>query len=87
MEGKEDLYINEAGDDDWTCLCGNTSHTDGFHPCDADGNDVEPDNYWSEIYRCDRCGRIIKVTGKIVGQTKDELMSESQWKYRKAGNK
>lgn len=80
----ETEYINKdrEDEDDWICLCGNTSHTEGFHPCDADGKDVEPDNYWSEIYRCDRCGRIIKITGKIVGQTKDELMSVSQWVHR-----
>lgn len=34
--------ISMANADDWTCLCGNQPHRDGFYPCDRDGREVEP---------------------------------------------
>lgn len=44
--------------DDWECLCGNTSHSDGFFPCDETGIEVEPtlDSDWDGLFRCIRCG-------------------------------
>ena len=40
------------------CECGNMAHTDGFHPCNKDGEIVEPDNNWEGCYKCARCGKI-----------------------------
>ena len=55
------FIAHEAGNpDEWVCSCGNTSATAGFEPCDADGNDVEPDQNWPDFYRCETCNSIIK---------------------------
>ena len=45
---------------DLTCTCGNTTATDGFYPCDENGNEIEPtiDNNWNGKYVCSRCGKI-----------------------------
>jgi hypothetical protein len=54
----------------WICVCGNTPSSDGFFPCDANGNEVEPTlaSGWSGIYICARCGRIINQdTLEVVG--------------------
>jgi len=64
---KQKIHVDEHGE--WTCLCGNVASEDGFFPCDADGNVVEPS--WQEwttnLYRCDRCLRKInQATGEIV---------------------
>jgi len=64
---KQKIHVDEYGE--WTCLCGNVASEDGFFPCDADGNLVEPS--WQEwttnLYRCDRCLRKInQATGEIV---------------------
>jgi hypothetical protein len=67
--GSEKVFVDEFGE--WTCLCGNTSYYEGFFPCDADGNEVDPtpENWTINLYRCDRCGRIInQATGEIVAQ-------------------
>jgi len=56
----------EAGTDDWVCVCGNRPDADGFFPCDPSGERVEPtpgawpSPFWPRpFYICDRCGRII----------------------------
>jgi hypothetical protein len=60
---------NEA----WICVCKNTPVAQGFYPCDASGNTVEPDSEWSGLYFCDNCGRIIdSKTLKVVGKRKME---------------
>lgn len=41
-----------------TCTCGNTTHTDGFYPCDKNGNEIEPTKEWNGLYVCGRCGKI-----------------------------
>ena len=54
----------------WICICGNTPDSDGFFPCDTNGNEMLPtlDSGWSGIYICVRCGRIINQdTLEIVG--------------------
>lgn len=58
-------------EDAWVCVCGNTPADDGFYPCDADGNEVEPnlDSIWENLYVCGQCGRIInQSTLEVVGQ-------------------
>ena len=35
-------WITAEAEDAWLCICGNQSHLDGFWPCDAAGNEVEP---------------------------------------------
>ena len=56
------LHKNEEYDvlpnEDAECVCGNMSNTDGFHPCNRDGEIVEPDNNWEGCYKCARCGKI-----------------------------
>lgn len=36
----------------WTCLCGNTVATSGFHPCTTTGQPVEED---SDYFVCNQC--------------------------------
>lgn len=47
--------------DDWICLCGNRPMQDGFYPCNAKGEMVEPtvETWTTNWYVCARCGRII----------------------------
>lgn len=47
--------------DDFRCDCGNDSRSDGFYPCDADGNEIEPvlGGPWYGLYRCDRCDAVL----------------------------
>jgi len=47
--------------DCWECICGNHAEDDGFYTCDRDGNLIEAttDSWWDELYRCERCGRVI----------------------------
>jgi hypothetical protein len=61
---------HEAGDSDaWICLCGNNPVSDGFYPCDHDGNEVEPVTGWKGLYVCSRCGRIIEQsTLRVIGR-------------------
>jgi hypothetical protein len=55
--------------DDWTCTCGNQSHTDGFYPCDPTGREVEPTlDEWGGhneldacLLVCARCESIIRM--------------------------
>lgn len=50
--------------DNYVCVCGNRPDTDGFYPCDSDGNDLEPvlDGSWDGLYRCDRCRIVLPAT-------------------------
>ena len=50
-----------AHNGEFTCLCGNIPDDYGFFPCDRNGNDVEPTpvGWKEELYRCDKCYRII----------------------------
>lgn len=55
----------------WVCICNNTPDADGFHACDADGNEVEPtpEAWTTGCYVCARCGRIIdQASLEVVGQ-------------------
>jgi hypothetical protein len=56
---KEHIKHAKGDKEAWICLCGNTSTSDGFFPCDDDGNEVPPTKGWENLYVCGRCGRII----------------------------
>jgi hypothetical protein len=51
---------------DWVCVCGNTPDSDGFFPCDEQGEFIEPtlDSDWNGLYVCDRCGQLHKEEGE-----------------------
>jgi 2'-5' RNA ligase/GNAT superfamily N-acetyltransferase len=54
--------------DDLVCPCGNTTNGQGFYPCDSVGQDMgaHDSNWDGELYRCDRCGRIINARTRVV---------------------
>ena len=59
----------EVGNDEaWICACGNTAESDGFSPCNRDGRRVEPtpEDWFDDLYHCDRCGRIIDQATRAV---------------------
>lgn len=64
----------QGQDGEWYCICGNRADLDGFFPCDAEGNEVEPvAGAWDDLYKCDRCGAIISGAnggGEIVREGK-----------------
>lgn len=45
-------------EDHFICVCLNTPHASGFRPCDENGNEIEPDMDWNDLYVCLGCGRI-----------------------------
>ncbi|NBV23163.1 MAG: hypothetical protein EBS05_14745 [Proteobacteria bacterium] len=63
---------HEAGNPEaWICLCGNHPSGDGFFPCDAKGNEVDPvpSEWTTNAYVCHKCGRIIdQHTLAVIGQ-------------------
>lgn len=67
---------HEPSDKDaWKCICGNYPGGDGFYPCDAHGNEVEPtrEAWTTGLYVCAQCGRIINPdTLEVVGQQHDK---------------
>lgn len=53
----------------WICICGNTPVDGGFFTCDAQGNEMEPEKGWGNLYICGDCGRIInQSTLEVVGR-------------------
>jgi hypothetical protein len=70
----ERIQVDEGGE--WTCLCRNQAHLDGFTTCTAEGRLVEPvvGGEWDgRHYLCLCCGRIIdqetlRVTGTASGR-------------------
>ena len=46
-----------------TCDCGNSTFSEGFYPCDEDGNETEPfiESDWDGTYICAKCGKIHKM--------------------------
>jgi hypothetical protein len=76
---REFISYSEEGFDDWICNCGNTRDSQGFQPCDSEGNPVEPLVFEEDLYACRCCGRIIKETSlEVVGHTKpkEEALAE-----------
>jgi hypothetical protein len=74
----KEFITHEAGRDEaWVCLCGNTPVAEGFFPCDAVGNEMEPTigSGWIDLYVCAKCGRIIKMgTLEVVGRNPNPKM-------------
>ena len=71
-----DLTVNKYGEFD-ECECGNSPDTDGFHPCDDEGVNVEPDATWGDLWslnRCDRCGAIYDLDGKAFTKDSDFMI-------------
>lgn len=65
VKATQDKVGLEIATDDttWLCPCGNTPHSQGFHPWPRE------DSPW--VYRCDRCGRLVDIeTRDIIGSTK-----------------
>jgi len=56
---KEYIRHEKGNDEAWVRLCGNRPDSDGFFPCDKDGNEMEPVGGCENLYVCGRCGRII----------------------------
>jgi hypothetical protein len=55
--------------DAWICICGNMPAQDGFYPCDAKGDEMEPVEGWEDLYVCAHCGRIVHYPSlEVVGQ-------------------
>ena len=54
------MTLLHSAEDDITCPCGNTPRSDGFYPCDADGNQMEPTDGggWDGLYVCPVCHRL-----------------------------
>jgi hypothetical protein len=70
LAANDGLTRIKAIGDMWICLCLNTPINQGFYPCDSEGNYVEPtpEDWTTDWYVCDRCGRIIdQKTLRVVG--------------------
>jgi hypothetical protein len=70
-EVSEHITTEKSDPDAWHCICGNTPGSDGFFPCDENGNEMEPSkgSGWDGLYVCARCGRIIKQdTLEVIGR-------------------
>jgi hypothetical protein len=71
QDTKEHITHEAGNDEAWVCLCGNTPDSDGFFPCDKEGNEMEPviGSAWAGLYVCGGCGRIIDVdTLQVIGR-------------------
>jgi len=69
MEAKETIAHEPGNEEAWVCVCGNTPSSDGFYPCDQNGNEMEPVKGWQDLYVCDRCGRIVNQHSlEVVGR-------------------
>lgn len=67
--------------DAWICLCGNTPTEEGFFPCNSEGEIVEPtpEEWTTNCYVCDRCGRIIQMdTLGVVGVRFENTLTEEE---------
>jgi len=65
----EYIKHEEGNAEAWVCLCSNRPDSDGFFPCDKDGNEMEPVEGWEDLYVCGRCGRIIdQLTLEVLDQ-------------------
>jgi hypothetical protein len=64
------ITYENGNPDAWVCLCGNTPSSDGFYPCNHEGQEVEPTpaEWTTNWYVCNRCGRMIgRTTLEVVG--------------------
>jgi hypothetical protein len=60
VKGKSLKIFDFSKQDYMTCDCGNIPETDGFFPCDSNGNEMEPllGSNWDSLYICARCKEI-----------------------------
>lgn len=66
---KEHITHEKGNNEAWICLCNNRIDSDGFFPCDKNGNEMVPAEGWEGLYGCARCGRIIEQgTLEVVDQ-------------------
>jgi hypothetical protein len=83
LERQKDGFAPSS--DEMTCVCGNTPAEQGFMPCLRNGHLVEPTpEAWVDgnLYRCDRCGRIIDgQTLQVMGH--GPLSIDEQWENLK----
>lgn len=70
--------IDTRMDDDFTCTCGNQSSSNGFHPCDKEGREVEPLPSWDCFYLCGGCSQIYRDMNLV--KKKEENMGISEEK-------
>ncbi len=55
-------YVSE-NDDAFECLCGNVPWSNGFFPIEGNTEvDPVPEDWTSNEYVCNRCGRVIDQT-------------------------
>jgi len=59
----------DVSDEDWLCVCGNTSYDNGFYAY-SEGEEVEPDEDWDgSSYFCGACARVFNMkTGEVIDQ-------------------
>lgn len=69
------MMMNAFGED-WHCVCGNTEISDGFHPCNAVGEEIEPDEDWLELVVCGRCGEMYTHDGIVYGKAHPEVVAK-----------
>lgn len=59
----------EDTDNACCCVCGNEPCDQGHYPCDEYGELREPDEGWTDLYRCANCGRVWhSPDGLVVGR-------------------
>jgi len=80
MTMKEHITLDPVEDRDaWMCICGNYPSSDGFYPCDKNGDEVNPtpEEWAAGLYVCGRCGRIINPSSlEVVGRaTQPKLLA------------
>lgn len=69
MDREESINYQGDNKEAWLCICGNDTSSDGFFPCDTNGNEMVPAEGWDDLYVCGRCGRIINQHSlKVIGQ-------------------
>jgi hypothetical protein len=76
-------HIDPDLKDWWVCPCGNTPDQEGFYPCSSEGEQVEPtpEEWTTDCYVCDRCGRIIKQSNlEVVGVRAKNTLTEEEKK-------
>jgi hypothetical protein len=74
-------HIDPDSKDWWVCPCGNTPGQEGFYPCSSEGEQVEPtpEEWTTDCYVCDRCGRIIKQSNlEVVGVRAKNTLTEEE---------
>lgn len=60
VSAKEFIKHKDSEKEAWVCICGNTPDSNGFYPCDNQGNETIPAEGWEGLYVCAQCERIIE---------------------------